>query len=116
MRTWYISYPADGTLKMFEAGTIEANLREGKVSLSDGSCETMSDSLDSIGIEKAGALYLYVTKDSKLQFDKAGWILVRGNSSFFLNHGAFNFFRIKFNEETTGYFIAFINADTFLQH
>ena len=114
-RLWYFSYPADGTIKTFSQATIEVDVAQGEVQLPDKR-EKLSSSLDAVGVKDAKAIYIFVNKDCKMQFHKEGWLPIRANVPFFLNHALFNFFRVDFAEETKGNFIIFIDEATILRH
>lgn len=108
---WYFSYPADGTTKLFPKGASEINLKEGSVSFPNGDVDKLSVSLEDIGIEEAGALYLYMEKNYKIQFGKLGWINLK-QGTHFLNRAHISLFRIDFENASNVNFVIFIDKET----
>lgn len=112
---WYFTYPAEGQQKTFSKGIVEVDVKQGIVRLPD-TVGKLSDNLDNIGVEYAKAIYIFVTKDCKMQFHKLGWFPIRGNIPLFINHIQFNLFRIDFAEESKANFIVFVNEDVVFTH
>ena len=96
----YITYPADGSKKTVEKGTLVVDLFTGEVTLPDGTVEHTSLFLDNMGFDVAKKLTLDTDKNVTLSLDSGGKYEVEGGEIELTVKQGFRIVYIETTEET----------------
>ena len=96
----YITYPADGSKKTVEKGTLVVDLFTGEVTLPDGTVEHTSLFLDNMGFDVAKKLTLDTDKNVTLSLDSGGKYEVEGGEIELTVKQGFRIVYIETTEDT----------------